>query len=34
VFRYEARGIKVVERKFFRQLGCNMYECTIGEKTK
>lgn len=32
--RYEARGIKLVERKFFRQLGVNMYECTIGEKTK
>lgn len=32
--RYDVRGIKLVERKFFRQLGVNMYECTIGEKTK
>ena len=32
--RYEARGIKLVERKVFPQLGVDMYECTIGEKEK
>ena len=29
---YEARGIKVTERKFYNQLGIRMYECTIGTK--